>query len=314
MSKVSCGIYQVYNGHVASSGFDFSGGEAMEYAMLGKTGRKVSRIGFGGAVAGLRNYLHTYDPGADESIQGVVEAIGKALELGINYFDTAPGYGDGQSERMFGTALGGVAPDSIFLATKCGIGNRDHVLRSVENSLKNLKKDSIDLLQIHGDGISREKEALIMGRNGMLSGLLELKEAGLAKHIGFTSEDNNDVVYHFIDSGCFDAVQLCYNFLFQHPYEPSRPFGSMLAAEARQMGIITMRAPTSGTFQRWIGMVNPDNTFDYTRALIQFVLSNPLVDVALVGMRTAARVIENVDIVNDTAGRIDLNRLHARYV
>lgn len=80
------------------------------------------------------------------------------------------------------------------------------------------------------------------------------------------------------------------------------------------MGIATMRAPTSGIFQKWIRMVNPENTFDYTRALIQFVLSNPYVDVALVGMRTVERVIENVDICNDKKGRIDLNELHERYV
>ena len=60
-----------------------------------------------------------------------------------------------------------------------------------------------------------------------------------------------------------------------------------------------MRAPTSGTFQRWIQMVNPENTFDYNRALIQFVLSNPLVDVALIGMRSAKRVEENVAICED---------------
>ncbi len=286
----------------------------MEYAILGKTGRKVSRIGFGGAVAGLKNYLHTYDPASDESIQGVVAAIQKAFELGINYFDTAPGYGDGQSEKMFGMALEGIDKDSIFLATKCGIGDRDHVLSSVESSLKNLKRDAIDLLQIHGDGISSEKESVIMGKGGMLEAMQEVKNAGLVKHIGFTTEDNNDVVYHLINSGHFDTIQTCYNFIFQHPYEPSRPFGSMLAAEAQKMGIITMRAPTSGTFQRWIKMVNPANTFNYTRSLIQFVLSNTLVDVALVGMRTVDRVIENVDICNDMTGRIDLNELHTRYV
>jgi hypothetical protein len=115
-------------------------------------------------------------------------------------------------------------------------------------------------------------------------------------------------------SGRFDAVQMCYNFIFQHPYEPSRPFGSLLEAEKHHLGIATMRAPTSGTFQRWIAMVNPSNTFDYTRALIQFVLSNPCVDVALIGMRTARRVIENVAICDDTGGRIDLARLHERYV
>jgi len=286
----------------------------MEYTIFGKTGRKVSRIGFGGAVAGLKNYLHTYDPASDESIQGVVAAILKAYELGINYFDTAPGYGNGQSEKMFGTALEGIDENSIFLATKCGIGDRDHVMRSVESSLKNLKRDSIDLLQIHGDGISSEKESMIMNKGGMLEAMQEVKNSGLVKHIGFTTEDNNDVVYHLIHCGQFDMIQLCYNFIFQHPFEPSRPFGSLLAAEAQRMGIVTMRAPTSGTFQRWIKMVNPANTFDYTRPLIQFVLSNPLVDVALVGMRTANRVIENVDICNDLAGRIDLNELHTRYV
>ncbi len=74
----------------------------MEYTTFGKTGRKVSRIGFGGAVAGLKNYLYEYDPESDESIKGVVAAIDKALEKGINYFDTAPGYGEGRSEKIAG--------------------------------------------------------------------------------------------------------------------------------------------------------------------------------------------------------------------
>ena len=298
----------------------------MEYRLLGNTGRRVSRIGFGGAVAGLENYLQPYDPASPDNMNEVTKAIERALTLGINYFDTAPGYGDGLSERLFGTALRGVDPDSLFLATKCGFGTRDDVLRSIESSLKNLNRDWIDLLQIHGDSISHEREAQILGTggtgfkdgafspDGMLSGLLEIKRQGLVRHMGFSTEDNNDVVYRLIESGRFDTVQMCYNFLFQHPYEPSRPFGSMLAAENRQMGIITMRAPTSGTFQRWIQMVNPDNTFDYTRALIQYVLSNPLVDVALVGMRTATLVEENVALCDDMDGRVDLNQVHARYV
>lgn len=286
----------------------------MDYVTFGKTGRKVSRLGFGGAVAGLKNYLHAYDPASEESIKGVVAAIDKALELGINYFDTAPGYGEGQSEKMFGIALEGVDKESIFLATKVSFGDRDFVLRSVDQSLKNLKRDYVDLLQIHGDSITPEREKLITGPNGMLAAMEELKKQGLVKNIGFTTEDNNDVIYRFIRSGKFDEVQMCYNFIFQHPYEPSRPFGSMIEAENQKMGIATMRVPTSGTFQRWIEMVNPDNTFNYTSALIQFVLSNPIVDVALIGMRTAGRVAENVEICNDLSGRIDLDKLHTRYV
>ncbi|MBW7458545.1 hypothetical protein K0U00_31335, partial [Paenibacillus sepulcri] len=174
--------------------------------------------------------------------------------------------------------------------------------------------DRIDLLQIHGDSFKPEQTDDILSSGGMAEQMLRLKEEGLVGHIGFTSEDNNDAVYRLIRSGAFDTVQLCYNFIFQHPYEPSRPFGSLLEAEKAGMGILTMRTPTSGTFQRWIQMVNPGNTFDYTPALIQFVLSNPYVDVALMGMRDAEIVRSNVNICNDFEGRISLDELHSRYV
>jgi uncharacterized protein len=286
----------------------------MEYVEFGRTGRRVSRIGFGGAVAGLKNYLHEYDPDQDESIKGVHAALEKALELGITYYDTAPGYGNGRSETMFGEVLGRVDPAKIFLATKLSYGDREHVLRSVGASLKRLQRDTVDLIQIHGNSWSREQAAAILAPGGMLEAMEELKKQGVVKYVGFTTEDNNDGMFILMQSGRFDAVQMCYNFIFQHGYEPSRPFGSLIEADKHGLGIATMRAPTSGTFQRWIAMVNPANTFDYTRALIQFVLSNPLVDVALIGMRSARRVIENVDICNDTSGRIDMAKVHTRYV
>ena len=75
-----------------------------------------------------------------------------------------------------------------------------------------------------------------------------------------------------------------------------------------------MRSLTSGTVQRWIQTANPANTFDYTPALLQFQLSNPLVDVALVGMRSVFEVEANARLCDDLAGRIDLDELHRRYV
>jgi predicted aldo/keto reductase-like oxidoreductase len=286
----------------------------MEYLSFGKTGKTVSRLGFGGAAAGLRNYLHEYEPESVENIEKAVDAIKRALELGVTYFDTAPGYGSGASERIFGKALEEADPEKIFLATKAPFGSRDDTWRSFEQSLKNLKRDYVDLIQIHGDSIDIEKEEIIAKRGGMLEALKEIKAQGLAKNIGFTTEDSNDAVYRLIRSGEFDTIQICYNFIFQHPYEPSRPFGTLYEAEKAGLGIAVMRAPTSGTFQRWIQMVNPENTFDYTPALIQFVLSNPLVDVALVGMRTRERVEANVAIANDLSGRIDISAVHTRYV
>jgi predicted aldo/keto reductase-like oxidoreductase len=153
-----------------------------------------------------------------------------------------------------------------------------------------------------------------MGAGGMLDELEKIKAEGLIKHIGFTIEAQNQAIYQLIKCSRFDTMQISYNFIFQHPYDPSWKCGSLYDAEAQQLGIIVMRTVTSGIFQRWVQMVNPTNTFNYSPALVQFILSNPLVDVALLGMRSAPRVEENVAICEDTSGRIDLDTLHQRYV
>ena len=284
----------------------------MEYVRLGRTDVTVSRLGFGGAPAGLPNYLREYNPADAVHRRQVIQAIEKALELGITYFDTAPGYGKGASESIFGEALAG-GDASIFVATKVGWQVTD-IRPSVEASLKRLKRDCIDLLQIHGSSYTQEAADSILSEGGMLDRMYQLKAAGLVRFIGFTSEDNNPAVYRFIASERFDVMQIAYNFIHQHPAEPTRPFGSMYEARKKDMGICTMRTATSGIFQKWVQQVNPENTFDYTFALLQFVLSNPLVNVALVGMRTPTEVKENVRICGNTSGRIDIARLHEKYV
>jgi aryl-alcohol dehydrogenase-like predicted oxidoreductase len=337
----------------------------MEYATLGRTGATVSRIGFGGATLGLTNYVERFDPYDARDRARMFDSIEAALEGGINFYDTAPGYGDGASERVLGEALAGVTESGghpLFLATKVGFGSRGQVRESLEASLTRLRRDSIDLLQIHGGSYTAQQtDQILLGagdrsggdddrdggegdrdggegdRDGgggdpdsggrdrgdasrdavmesMLAEMQALRAEGLVRHIGFTTEDTNDSVYRLIRSGGFDSMQICYNLLYQHPYEPSRPFGSMLEAERQGMGILTMRTTTSGTFQRWVQQVNPGNTFDYAGALIQYVLSNPLVDVALVGMRDAEIVRANLALVDDVAGRLSLEALHERYV
>lgn len=287
----------------------------MEYVEFGKTGRKVSRLGFGGAPAGLKNYLHEYDPQEKTQRRQVIDAIQKAFELGVNYFDTAPGYGNGQSEEIFGEALDGISAEKLFIATKLGFaGKKGDLTASIESSLKRLKRDSIDLIQFHGTSYDDQKSEAILKDDGYLDELVDAKKQGIVKFIGFTTEDDNRAVYDFMDSGKFDALQICYNLLFQHPYDPIRPFGTLFEAEKKGLGISAMRPTTSGLFQKWISMTNPDNTFDYTRALIQFSFSNPLVDVVLVGMRTVERVLQNVEICNDIEGRINIKKLFEYYV
>jgi len=284
----------------------------METQTLGRTGATVSRLGFGGAPAGLANYLEAYTPEDRAQRDAVVAALQRAVELGVTYFDTAPAYGEGAGEAIYGEALAGLG-ERIFLATKV-VPDTSDVRAGVEASLKRLRRDTLDLVQIHGSSYSDAQAETLLAPGGMVAQLEALRDEGLIRFLGFTTEDNNPAVYRFITSGRFDVMQLCYNLLYQHPAEWTRPFGSMFEAEKQQMGIVTMRTVTSGLLQKWIRWVDPDNTFDYTPALLQFVLSNPMVDVALVGMRSVEEVEANVRIAEDLEGRIDLEMLHSKYV
>ena len=284
----------------------------METTQLGRTGVTVSRLGFGGAPAGLANYLNPYSPEDKQQREQVMAAIQKAVELGVTYFDTAPGYGGGASETIYGDALAGVTTP-VFVATKIN-RNEANVRATIEASLTRLRRDQLDLVQIHGSSYTPQLAASILGEQGLLAQLEALRDEGLIRFLGFTSEDNNTAIYQFIGSGRFHVMQICYNLLHQHAYEPTRPFGSILEADKQGMGVVTMRTLTSGILQKWLQQINPANNFDYTPALLQFVLSNPLVDVALVGMRSPEEAMRNVAICKDLKGRIDLSELHAKYV
>jgi len=154
----------------------------------------------------------------------------------------------------------------------------------------------------------------MLAPGGIVQELEKLRDEGMTRAIGFTTEDTNDSVYRLIRSGRLDVMQICYNLIYQHPYEPTRPFGSILEASRAGMGVVTTRTLTSGILQNWIRAVNPADRFDYNAALLQFVLANPLVDVALVGMRDAATVERNVSVAGDVDGRLSLDRMHERYV
>jgi hypothetical protein len=275
-----------------------------------RTGLAASRLGFGGAAMALTNYLARYDAVANRDIS--LAAVRRAVAGGITYFDTAPGYGNGLSEEIMGEALEG-ASDAV-LATKVPVSAAADVRASLEASLCRLRRSRVDLLQIHGNSFDGELLARLLAKGGMVDQLVRLREEGLATNIGFTSEDNNRGVYALMDSGAFDTMQISYNVVLQHPYEPTRPFGSLFEARKHGLFTISMRTFTSGIFQKWIRLANPADRFDYTAALIQFVLSNPLIDVALVGMRTPDEVDANIATWRDESARIDLTGLWTRYV
>ena len=287
----------------------------MQYRILGRTGESVSEIGFGGAGAGLRNYLGRFDPTQEEQILLVRQAIERAVQLGINYFDTAPLYG---SEPLFGQALKPYR-DQLFIATKVREKNAEDTRKSIEDSLTRLQTDRIDLIQYHGGWYTDEEMHNILKPDGVLAGMLSARDDGLVRYVGFTSEGTNGAVTRLINTGAFDVMQIQYNLMFQHPYDPDKHAGVMFEAEEKEMGIAIMRPFTGGVFPRWLKLVYPDieERIDVDKlmaGLLTLVLSNPLTDVAIVGMRLVELVEKNCEISDDIDARFDLDPLYGRFL
>ena len=178
----------------------------MEYRTFGRTGQQVSSLGFGGGPAGIPNYLMDWDSSSSETQLAVERAVRRALDRGITYFDTAPGYGGGISETVIGRALG-ADRQRIFLATKTPMTRRDPagIRDSLETSLRLLQTEYVDLLQFHGAWYDDTAAAEILERGG-LETYERLRDEGKVRFIGFTAESPNGPVERIIRSGRFDAM------------------------------------------------------------------------------------------------------------
>ena len=158
----------------------------MEYRRLGRTDLRVSEVGYGGAPAGLRNYIGTWEPDGEDAAASIERTVHRAIELGINYFDTAPSYGAGRSEELLGRGLRG-RRDGVIVATKLHGSDAEAVRRSVEASLVRLETDHIDVLQYHGTWYTDEQVRNILRPGGVLAGMQALRDEGLVRFIGFTT-------------------------------------------------------------------------------------------------------------------------------
>jgi aryl-alcohol dehydrogenase-like predicted oxidoreductase len=290
----------------------------MDYRKLGNTGLEVSAIAFGGAPMGLANYLGPWDPNDPAQEEQGIAALVRALELGITYFDTALSYGNGRSEQIYGAARrrAGDLGKRMLLATKVpgGTRTREDVLRAAETSLRNLGVETIDVLQFHGSRWTDEQTAAVLDGGG-LDALQELRRQGKVRFLGFTSEVGSPGCYRLLRSGAFDVLQIAYNILYQDACNLMVKAGPIVEAKERGMGVVTMRSLSSGVFQRLLAEQVPgiERLVDPYALALRYVLSNPDVDSALVGMRTVAEVERNASLVEREA-RLDLEALHQRYV
>ena len=235
----------------------------MDYRPLGNTGLNVSEIGFGcGNVGGLMI--------RGEHAQQV-QAVARAMELGINYFDTAPSYGDGQSEINLGRVLKELAAD-VIVGTKFRVTTREpgrikgNVITSVEESLVRLQREQVDLMQMHNHvaqpatgpaavsgsvspGSVSPEEAL----GEVADALLELRSQGKIKRFGMTAVGDTSALHRIIESGALNTVQSVYNLVNPSAGSPVPPgfdmpdYGNLIGlASANGMGVLVIRVLAAG--------------------------------------------------------------------
>jgi aryl-alcohol dehydrogenase-like predicted oxidoreductase len=190
---------------------------------LGKTGVEVSIIGVGG-----------YHLGSVKDEAAAIRIVHAAIDAGINFFDNAWEYHDGQSEQWLGKALGG-RRDKAFVMTKvCTHGRgRAEALKQLDDSLKRLKTDRIDLWQVH-EVIYDDDPAHHYAKKGVLEALTEAKKAGKVRFVGFTGHKKPELHLEMIERGYpFDTLQLPLN-AFDAQF---RSFEAKVLPRAREKGI-----------------------------------------------------------------------------
>ncbi|MDO7907967.1 aldo/keto reductase [Paenibacillus sp. JX-17] len=297
----------------------------MNYRSLGKTGLMVSEIGYGAWGIGKTAWLGAED---DES----VKALNRSIDLGLNFIDTALGYGDGHSEKLVGQVIRDRS-EQVYVASKIppkngqwpardGVPSRDtftaeHVIASTEQSLRNLGMETIDVQQFH----VWSDEWVQQG--DWLEGVQKLKEQGKIRFFGVSINDHqpNNAI-KLIESGLVDTVQVIYNLFDQSPEDALLP-----ACQAHNVGVIVRVALDEGGLT---GNITPDTQFSegdfrnhyfggsrkqevYDRVqsiaselhistdqmaetALRYVLSHPAVSTVIPGMRSVRNVERNMQI------------------
>ncbi len=259
----------------------------MPTRVLGKTGARVSILAFG---SGSRWLMYKEEEKA-------LEAMNKALNLGITYIDTAFGYGNGLSESRVGKVLkarGG--KKGLWVATKVQERNGDKARRIVEGSLKRLGLDHVDLLHIHS--LTDENDlAAIEAKDGVLNTLYKLRDEKIARHIGITSHTDPYVLKTALERHDFDCTQMALNAARVGMRTPDNRFAAgvtekesfeslaLPVANRKKMGVIAMKVFAQEAL---------NNTAPVEK-LIGYALSLP-VTAAVVGMPKLEQIEENIRV------------------
>ncbi|MGD0697650.1 MAG: aldo/keto reductase [Terriglobia bacterium] len=240
---------------------------------LGGNGVTVPILAFG---CGSRFLMY-------EDEDKALEALNRAIDLGIKYLDSAYAYGDGKSETRVGKLMASRRKE-VFLATKIPDRTRDAFMRRLEGSLKRLQTDHVDLVHIHSLG-KEDDLAKIEAPDGAIHGLLEAREQKMAHFIGMTSHTDGRVMAQAIERHPLNCVQMALNASQNGHFEEV----ALPAANRKKLGVIAMKV----TGQEFLlgdaaGKTNID-------MLLRYSLSLP-VSTAVIGMPHLDFISHNAEL------------------
>lgn len=289
----------------------------MRYRRLGRTGLEVSEVGLGALELGRDWGIPIEGDFGRPEERDAITLVQRALELGINLIDTAPAYQI--SEERVGKAIKGHRQD-VYLATKVGEHYSDErgfwydygasaVRASIEQSLRRLQTDTIDLLQIHSASVE------IIRQGEVLDVMQRFQQAGHVRFIGMSGDDH--AAQAAIENGNYDTVQVVYNIFNQQPRHTVFPL-----SEEHDIGVIIMVPLGHGVITKKSEyldakdqarvraldfLIQPDRTL--AQAALQFVLAAPAVSTAIPGTRKIANVESNVAATAGTLSPDEIQRL-----
>ncbi len=267
------------------------GSQEIPRRTLGKTGARVSILALGGVIGMQLPPSENHDP---------VAIAETALDMGINYFDTAPSYKDGQSETNYGHVLARRRKE-VFLSCKTHDRTYDGTMRLIEQSLKRLQTDHLDLYQIHGITTKDNPEAWDKP-DGVLTAMRKLRDQKVTRFLGITSHDNAELLRKAIEMYEFDTVLAAMN-----PTGNRKPMRELVlpVANKKKMGIIAMKVMGGGN--GCLAKGNPymtkllayhDQTANQVTSgdLIRYVLGLP-VTVGVIGVDSVEELKANIAVV-----------------
>jgi uncharacterized protein len=235
---------------------------AAGYRTLGKTGIRVSGVGSGVGIIP--------DP----------LVINRAIDLGVNYFDTARGYGEGKSEQITGTALKG-RRNKVVLASKTDGRTKADILKDMDASLRALQTDHVDIWHLH----SRDTPDTITDEAVEACELL--KKQGKTRFIGVSAHDINAVVDKILTVGKFDVVQTTYSYAIGAPFRNA----AISKLQSAGMGVVAMKViiAVAGFVPRDIPLKN-----EGPLAAVKWVLTNPAISTTVPYVKNIAELEMNV--------------------